>query len=252
MPERMLEYVALLARTLGAREHRGKEFVAAVVYLDRTTYRGDPGMIELAGRGRSRLLFAYDVVKLWELDPRSILAMKSPGLCPFVPLMSGNPVELVLRSQEKIARTPESLISAEGKGELLGILAGLAGRVVHDPKLVERLVSEIRAMDEKNLVFKILREEGEAVGFEQGKREGKREGKKEGKKEGEQKGRQEGILAEARRAVERVLARRFGSLPEGITGALEGIDDRERLEGLLEEAAVCAALDRFLARLAGA
>ena len=51
----------------------------------------------------------YTVVKLWEEDPGEILAMRSPGLCPFVPLMRGEPRKLFVESRKKIEGAPEAV-----------------------------------------------------------------------------------------------------------------------------------------------
>jgi hypothetical protein len=58
-------------------------------------------------------------------------------------------------------------------------------------------------------------------------------------------GREEGRTEEARRAVVRVLERRFGELSADIRARVEGVTALEKLELLHDEAVTCASLDGF-------
>jgi predicted transposase YdaD len=231
MPERMAEYLALVLGVLKSPEHKGKRFAAAVVYLDRKTYREDPGSLEIEGELGLRFSIHYQVVKLWEVDPAPILAMESPGLCPFVPLMRGNPLDLLVQSKERILRTSEERAGFEAKKDLLAVLAGLATRVVADRDALARTVREIRAMGE-NFVFDLLFQEGKEAGL----------------REGLEKGLEKGQVAEARAAILRILKRRFGSVGPEAAARLEAIP-RLDLETLVEDAAVAPTLEDFLRRL---
>ncbi|MBI4586984.1 MAG: DUF4351 domain-containing protein [Planctomycetes bacterium] len=183
-----------------------------------------------------KLSIAYKVIKLWEVDPRPIFELESPGLLPFVPFMAGNPESLVLKSCEKIAKCSEALAGMETKRELLAILSGLAGKVIKDEVLRGHLISEIRVMGE-NFILDYFREEGIAIGKVQGWEEGRQEGLLEGARQ------------EARLAVLRVVRRRFGELPPELSERLEVFKDLQRLESLLDEAMVCPSLEAFLALL---
>lgn len=232
MPERIAQYLALILGTLKVPKHKGTEPACVVVYLDRQSYLDDPGRLNLRGALGLKLELSYRVIKLWELDPELLLRFESPGLCPFVPLMAGNPIDLVLKSQQKIVNAPERLASAETKRELLTVLGGLATRVIKDRELIIRLFSEIRLMGE-NYFFDLIRKEGHALGLE------------EGRKEGREEGREEGARAEVRRGILLVLRRRFSEEPSALSGQLESVQEVEALERLLQEAAVCADLDAF-------
>ena len=229
MPVRMAEYLVGIRRLLENPEHQGKRIASAAIYLDPETYRSeDPGFLDIQGDLGTRLLASYRVVKLWEMDPEPILAMESPGLCPFVPLMRGNPAELVIESKEKILRAPEEVAPFETKRELLAVLGFLANRAIKDLRFLGRLLSEVRKMGD-NYWIDLLLEEGMEKGLEKGREEGRRE--------------------EALRAIRRVLICRFGDVREDVSTCLPAIADVEDLEGLLEEAAIAPTLDAFRARL---
>jgi len=181
-------------------------------------------------------LVSYKVVKLWEQDPATVLRLESPGLCPFAPLMAGNPVDLVLKSQERIVAAPEALASAETKRELLTILAGLSAKVIRDRSLIRKLFSEIRLMGE-NYFFDLIRQEGHALGLVEGRKEGWQEGREEGREEA------------TRRAILHVLSGRLGQVPDDLAHRLEEVTAFQDLESLLKEAVVCPDIPWFLARL---
>jgi len=105
MPVRMLQFAALVLEILKLKENRGKRFLGVVVYLDRETFSGDPGgLLEELYPGKV-LSYAYEVLKLWELDPEPVLEAQAPGLWPFAPLMRGDSLR---PRQESEAEDPGS------------------------------------------------------------------------------------------------------------------------------------------------
>jgi predicted transposase YdaD len=230
IPERMAEYLVMLVSVLRSTEHRGNSLGAVVVYLDRSTYREDPGFFEVEGEMGLRISAAYRVIKLWEEDPAPILAMGSPGLLPFIPLMRGNPEELVVQSKELILAAPERLATFETKKDLLVVLGGLATRVIRDREFLGRLLQEVRAMgEEMNPFFEPIFNEGKEIGLKEG--------------------RAEGAIVEAQRAVVRFLRRRFGPEAERAIGPVEAIAALPALEALIDEAAVAPTVEDFLRRI---
>ena len=80
MPVRMLQFAALVLELLQLEENKGKRFLGVVVYLDRKTFSGDPGgLLEELYPGKL-ISYAYEVLKLWEMDPEPVLESQSPGL----------------------------------------------------------------------------------------------------------------------------------------------------------------------------
>jgi len=217
-------YLLMMQRVLRTPQHEQSRPASVVVYLDRKLYREDPGRLEIEGEMNTSLRCTYRVVKLWTVDPEPILAKDAPGLWPFVPLMNGNPAELLVKSKERIVGAPESVATLESKKELLAVLGGLASRVIGDRGVLDHLIREITDMGE-NYVFDRLIE----MGREQGAKEGAR--------------------STARKDLLRVLRRRFGEASESLSNRLDRVDDLETLEHLVEEAAVAPTLEAFLAFL---
>ena len=226
MPKRMAQYAALILDLLDAPEHMGKEFASVVVYLDRKTYREDPGYIDRLLSPGVELRFSYRVVKLWEVDPEPILRLQAPGLWPFIPLMRGEPKQLLEKSREKILAAPDRILSLEAKHRLLLVQSGLATRVLEDLDVTRSLLSEIQTMGEKYL-FEMIEEQGLQKGLEKGARN------------------------EAREAVLEVLRRRFGKVSRLVAQRLQGIEELPRLKKLVGEAAVTPSVDAFLELLSG-
>ena len=92
-----------------------------------------------------------------------------------------------------------------------------------------------------NLFFDLIREKG--------RDEGLHEGIALGEERGEARGEARGRAEEARRAVLRVLDRRFGAVPERVRAALGHTEAVERLERLLDQAIDCPSLEVFLGLL---
>ena len=67
VPERMARFQLLAASSKEARD-RGARLASFVVYLDRKTYRNDPGRFELPAVSGTSHVATYTVDKLWEED----------------------------------------------------------------------------------------------------------------------------------------------------------------------------------------
>ena len=66
---------------------------------------------------------------------------------------------------------------------------------------------------------------------------------------GEEKGLERGRIEEARRAILRVIERRFGGTPSDLRARVEALETLPRLEWLHEEAVTCASLAELEALL---
>ena len=176
-------------------------------------------------------------------------------LRPWQPTLAYHLLELVRIPYEKIAGTPEGILTlralkAEPVNELLEdviwdeallfslsegalerILRYILNADVSVPQLKERLGKiQTKPLQSKTMTLADrLRQEGE--------------------QEGLIKGKQEGQLRAFRTAVCRALEIQHGSCPEGIREALESIDDQARLEALHESAIRSDSLEAFAQRL---
>ena len=154
----------------------------------------------------------YTVVKLWEEDPGEILALERPGLCPFVPLMRGEPKELFVESRRKIESTPEALLPESTRRMLITAMTVLSGRVIEDRVFLNQCITEVKAMGDNWVIDELHRQ---------------------------------GRTEEARRGVLRVIERRFGEVPPDLRTRMEGLSALDRLEHLLDQAVTCASLAEF-------
>jgi len=176
-------------------------------------------------------------------------------LRPWQPTMVYHLLELVRIPYEKIAGTPEGILTlralkAEPMEELLGdavwdeallfsisdsalerILRYIVNADVSIPQFKERLGNiQTTPLQSKTMTLADrLREEG----------------KLEGEREGILRGKREGQLRAFRTSVLRALEIRHGAYPEGIREAIESIDDPARLEALHENAFRSESLEAF-------
>jgi predicted transposase YdaD len=92
-------------------------------------------------------------------------------------------------------------------------------------EVAAQLLEGVQNMRESTTYQAILRE-----GREEGRIEGRVEGRNEGRVEGRNEGRVEGRVGEAQRMLLMLGETRFGAPDEATRGAIESIDDVERLE----------------------
>ena len=232
MPERMAEYLILIHRLRKRLKYRKSKFYCVVIYLSPKAFRGDPGRLVIEGVLGTRLEYTYNVVKLWEKDPRAVLKMKAPGLLPFLPFMAGNQEELTVKSAKKIRDAPDSLISPERKGELFQVMGTLISGVVEDQKMRQRLLEKL-SRDKDNPFVKLVREQGRA----------------EGKAEGRAEGKAEGAVESARSDVLEALECRFGQLSRDIVEQVGRIASLKKLKTLHRKAILTPSIEAFLESL---
>jgi flagellar biosynthesis/type III secretory pathway protein FliH len=94
----------------------------------------------------------------------------------------------------------------------------LAAEVARLPGAAKEVVMELITSWERK---------GRAEGLREGLREGRAEGLREGRAEGLREGRAEGLREGQRLVVERMLTRRFGTLPPGVRARLATLTEGE-------------------------
>ena len=221
MPFRMAEYSGALLRAFADAIERGVLPASVVIYLDRRCFVEDPGRFQIVGAFDYRFGVEYKVVKLWEISPEPILIARSPGLLPLVPLMAGNPQELVVRSAETIRNAPEGAIASEDKGLLLDALALLSRRVLMKTE-IEDLLNSQPGLAQLSPFYSL----------------------------GERKGKAEGKASALHQSIRRILEGRFGALPPDLRSRIDALDALETLETLVVTAALACDLAAFRAAIA--
>jgi predicted transposase YdaD len=229
--ERMAGY----AMRLYEREHL--PITSVVIYLRRLSQTPAPGFTIPSGLGGpATLQGTYQVIKLWELPPETVLARPYPRLWPLAGLMRGATAEGMMAVAEQIAETP---FTVEQKTDLIEQIVVLAG--------IQLAVEDIRAALRRHPVIdelleassiaqewkKEATEKGRAEGLEKGRAEGLEKGRAEGLEQGLEKGRAEGLeqglekgrLEGLQAAVRLTLEQRFGPLQADLLGALAAADE---------------------------
>jgi len=103
-------------------------------------------------------------------------------------------------------------------------MAVLAGRVIADRAFLKQCITEVEAMGD-NWVIDWLEERGA--------------------EKGRVEGREQGRAQEARYALLRVIARRFGEVPPDLRAQVESLTALDRLEWLHDEAVTCGSLAKL-------
>jgi hypothetical protein len=147
------------------------------------------------------LRYSYGVVRLWELPPDRVLASSTYALWPLSSLMAGATVETTLAVAERLAATEAP---RQEKGDLIGLLAGLAGIAMAREQLMAALRSN-------PMIDELLRESSLAELFIE-----------EGIEEGERR--------MARRMAQAALEGRFGKLSAELVAAIAAADEATLLD----------------------
>jgi hypothetical protein len=176
-------------------------------------------------------------------------------LRPWQPKLTYHLLELVRIPYEKIAGTPEGILTlralkAEPIGELLGdalwdeplffsISEGALERILRyilnaevNVDLLKERIEKIRTQPLRNTTMTLADQL-------------RQEGKLEGEREGLLRGKQEGQLRALRSAVLRALEIRHGAYPVGIREVIEAMEDPKRLENLHESAFRSESIEAF-------
>lgn len=196
MPFRMLRYYTRLQDI-----YWGQEILQVVIFLKQTNSRA----VFTDRYQSSNTLHRYRVVRLWEEDPAPLLA--SPALLPLAPLAKSDVPENLLR------QTAIELDKIENRDRQINISA------------CSEVLAGLRF--EANLIRQLLREDlmEESVIYQ----EILQKGLQKGQQIGRQEGRQEGELA----LINRLLARRFGTIETQTQARLQQLSSSQ-LEDLGE------------------
>ena len=108
VPRRVFEYWSMAHR-------RRPKLLSLVICLARGVKQGDPrGAYDVVVRGRRRLLFEFDVVRVWEdLQAEHLLANGPPGLLPLLPYTAGASEQLVDRGLRVLSEVSDDHLRRE-------------------------------------------------------------------------------------------------------------------------------------------
>jgi predicted transposase YdaD len=188
-----------------------------------------------ARAGQLRIEFRYTIVKLWELDPAMLFALQRPAMLPLVALTRASDRDLE-RAADEIVRVPSKELAAD----LAGVFATLGGLRYDRNRLIDLLE---KRMIKEFLTPELMRESSFLKPLIE---VWEKESRERGAAEGLAKGQDEGKLAEARRSVRHILAKRFPAV--AIPPSLDSLTDLDQLHEIADQA--LAAADEEQARTA--
>jgi len=175
--------------------------------------------------------FRYRLVKIYEMDARSVVDHGPVCLLPFVPLMKHG-VKLAERADAQIYDSPKTKAQ---KADMLTSMAILSGLISQE--LPSLLIARRRDIMIESAAYDIIMDEGRKKGIE--------EGIKEGIKEGILIGERSGVLD----SVEFILETKFGIDGVFLMNRIRAVEDVETLR-LIRDAIKAAKsveeLERFL------
>ncbi|MCS6859534.1 MAG: hypothetical protein NZT92_04345 [Abditibacteriales bacterium] len=131
MRTRMHEYRVHVRRTYG------KPVLSVVIWLTAGGYPGrGHNRLEEVVLGRRQLVFEFEEVCLWELDPAAYLARGEIALLPLIPLMGREP------SAEVLKEAVEAASKVEDAAEQANLLTGISvlGSLRHSRELIHALI----------------------------------------------------------------------------------------------------------------
>jgi predicted transposase YdaD len=208
MPTRMHEYRVHVRRTYG------KPVLSVVIWLTAEGYPG-PGhnRLEEVVWGRRQLVFEFEEVRLWALDPAEHLARGETALLPLIPLMGQEP------SAEVLKQAVEAAGKVENEAEQANLLTGISvlSSLRYSRELIHAMIR--REKMKESPIYQEIVQEGAAMGKQD--------------------------------AIIHFLTARFGHVPEETVRAVESVEDPAELDRLIEWAARCQSLEEFSEHLTG-
>ena len=184
---------------------------------------------------REIVRFRFEVIPLWEVAAKEVIAQGLKGLYPLLPLMKweGEKAEEVLEESQKLVL--EEIKNREERADAyvaLRVLSGIRYPLEHIHRILRR-----RDLMLESPVYREILEEGEARGLEKGKAIGLEEGKVMGLELGQEEGLRESVLE--------ALEVRFGMVPFEMEKKVRQIRGRKTLEGLHRRAILVESLEAF-------
>ena len=236
MPERMFQYAGRITE-----KYPGLPIYSVVLYLNEADrHKLFPGFFELKVRNRRKTYHEFDVIKIWNIDAKTILGQELKGLLPLVPLMQYEESEseqIAVRCIQEIQVINDPKLQADALAGLY-VLSGLK-----KSNLVWR-----RIMDEnmsKWLEQSVTYQEILSKGLKKGEKQGLERGLQKGLQQGLQQGLQKGVTDGLIRSILAVLRARFGEFKEKKLAQRLHNFDESRLSELVALAVITKNLSTF-------
>lgn len=181
--------------------------------------------------------FRYRLVKIYELDARSVIDKGQVCLLPFVPLMK-NGAEQCDRADELIYTSGKT---KSQKADMLTSMAILSGLI--SKELPMALISRRRDIMIESAAYDIIKDEGWKEGLLRGIEKGIEQGVRQGRQEGILIGERKGLLESAKF----ILETKFGARGLKFYAHVQGIEDIDGLRLFLDAAKIAKTAEELQA-----
>jgi len=200
MPLRMLAYSSFLVHAYE------KNVYSTVLYFRPPAGRRDPGVYRYGTPDRGGIQFAYNVIRVYELEGEAFLDPTAIGLLPFTALMKP-PAEMSSDAwvEKCIQTTQAAAVDRQMRATLLFALS-VFGSLIHPPELFQDPTLEV-IMQESPFYQRVIQR-----GIEQGEIRAKRD------------------------AVLKLLQRQLGQIPQPLANRIDAIRQLSQLDTLFEKA----------------
>ncbi len=208
IPFRMLDYW-----TRAQRKFPTRQIKQIVIYLTPS----ESSLVYQNYYQATKTRHEFELIRLWETEPRTLL--QNAGTIPFAVLAEAIDKKKVL---QEVANRIESLSNQQARRDIAAASYVLAGLTMSDNIIKQILRSE---MMRESVTFQAILQEGRQVGIQEGRQVGIQEGRQEGLQTGQIQGKRE--------MLQRLLTRKFGTLPPQISIQVECLT-MPQLEDLAE------------------
>jgi predicted transposase YdaD len=189
-------------KTAALTQQLGAPVVLAVVYLERGRFRSFPEAYRVEV-GTLATEFRFSTVRLWE-HADAIRGGALPELAPLLVLCEDNPGRETLEVERSLLRAAQ--VEERARVDLMAVAVTLGCRRVSEQLVREVFREEVAMLKQASFIEEWL---------EESRREGREEGREEGR-----------VLA-LRGALRRLLVRRFGPLPSGVSEQVDALPAEE-------------------------
>lgn len=192
--------------------------ILLVILFPKGNLTTDPEQVLNSSHGLTELRLRITVVNLWTIPAEELLAVDDVGIVPFVPLTaySGPPEALLQLCADRI----EKQATPAEAGNLLAATRVMAEMRYNNVDLLKLLGGQAMTMQK---IFDA------SPTIQRVKAEAARD--------------------TFRSNILRLLRKRFAAVPEELAAHLQTVEDRDRLDALLDSAIDCASLEEFAAAI---
>lgn len=193
------------------------------------------------------LICHYDIIRLWELDPATVLNTPQPYLWPLAILMADTSLDRVRQVAERIIAEP---LSRQDQSELLGITGLLAGLRIPVDAIMQALrrSNMIEDIWKESSYREVLTQYAHEMGWDEAFKggieavrelsikEGLATGMREGMREGLKEGVVTGQMQTMRQLAQEAVSVRFPDVPDDVRARIATLSDTDVLRRLILQA----------------